>query len=231
MRRARNRRRPDSRLARVVRRRSFGTMDLTKYWAATLDDYAIDLAWSPDGALLAAASAAGQVALLAAADGARAHLLPGHPDGANCVAWQPGVARSLASGGQDGAVRFWDAAAGQHTATASLGDAWVEHIAWSTGAGGSPLLLAAVLGVWLVMMMVFGMVGLGSIVASAALPLLALLGVRGGWLPPESLAPLLGFGIACALLVLWTHRANLARMRAGTEPHAKRLWLLGRLRK
>ena len=93
----------------------------------------------------------------------------------------------------------------------------------------SPLLLAAVLGVWLVMMMVFGMVGLGSIVASAALPLLALLGVRGGWLPPESLAPLLGFGIACALLVLWTHRANLARMRAGTEPHAKRLWLLGRL--
>jgi glycerol-3-phosphate acyltransferase PlsY len=94
----------------------------------------------------------------------------------------------------------------------------------------SPLLLAAVLGVWLVMMMVFGMVGLGSIVASAALPLLALLGVRGGWLPPESLAPLLGFGIACALLVLWTHRANLARMRAGTEPRAKRLWLLGRLR-
>ena len=91
----------------------------------------------------AAASAAGPVALLAAADGARAHLLPGHPDGANCVAWQPGVARALASGGQDGAVRFWDAAAGQHTATAALGDAWVEHIAWATGSGGAPLLLAA----------------------------------------------------------------------------------------
>jgi glycerol-3-phosphate acyltransferase PlsY len=41
---------------------------------------------------------------------------------------------------------------------------------------------------------------------------------------------LLGFGVACALLVVWTHRANLARMRAGTEPRAKRLWLLGRLR-
>ncbi|MFM7749863.1 MAG: WD40 repeat domain-containing protein, partial [Opitutaceae bacterium] len=101
-------------------------MDLTKHWAATLDDYAIDLAWSNDGALLAAASAAGPVALLAADDGARAHVLPGHPDGANCVAWQPGAARSLASGGQDGAVRFWDAAAGQHTATAPLGEAWVE---------------------------------------------------------------------------------------------------------
>lgn len=94
----------------------------------------------------------------------------------------------------------------------------------------SPPLLAGVLGVWLVMMMLFGMVGLGSIVASAALPVLVLLGVRGGWLEAGALGPLLGFGIACALLVLWTHRANVARMRAGTEPRAKRLWLLGRLR-
>ena len=88
-------------------------MDLTKHWAATLDDYAIDLAWSPDGSLLAAASAAGPISVLAAADGTRAHLLPGHPDGANCLAWRPGESRLLASGGQDGAVRFWDAPAGQ----------------------------------------------------------------------------------------------------------------------
>jgi WD40 repeat protein len=27
-------------------------------------------------------------------------------------------------------VKFWDAAAGQHTATAALGNAWVEHVAW-----------------------------------------------------------------------------------------------------
>lgn len=94
----------------------------------------------------------------------------------------------------------------------------------------SPPLLAGVLGVWLVMMMLFGMVGLGSIMASAALPVLAWVGVRNGWLDADGLGPLLGFGVACALLVLWTHRANLARMRAGTEPRAKRLWLLGRLR-
>ena len=31
-------------------------MQFSKHWAATLDDYAIDLAWSPDGALLAAAN-------------------------------------------------------------------------------------------------------------------------------------------------------------------------------
>jgi WD40 repeat protein len=143
------------------------TMQLTKHWAATLDDYAIDLAWSPDGSLLAAASAAGPISLFATADGTLRHALPGHDDGTNCVAWRrssQSVDRSseiegqnietrdgsspvsskgdsdselrapssevIASGGQDGLVKFWDAAAGQHTASASLGGAWVEHLAW-----------------------------------------------------------------------------------------------------
>ena len=117
-------------------------MQLTKHWAATLDDYAIDLAWSPDGALLAAASAAGPVSLFAAADGARRHAFPGHHHGTNCLAWQPGSA-TLATGGQDGAVKFWDAAAGQHTATAALGTAWVEHLAWRPQKNLPPLLFAA----------------------------------------------------------------------------------------
>ena len=34
-------------------------MELTKHWDGQLDDYVIDLAWSPDGAQLAAASASG----------------------------------------------------------------------------------------------------------------------------------------------------------------------------
>lgn len=130
-------------------------MQLTKHWAATLDDYAIDLAWSPDGAQLAAASAAGPVSLFVAADGARRHELPGHENGTNCLAWQPGTGTLLATGGQDGAVKFWDAAAGQHTATAKLGSAWVEHVVWrnagvqpakSTDAGIQPALLFAAAG-------------------------------------------------------------------------------------
>jgi Sec-independent protein secretion pathway component TatC len=40
--------------------------------------------------------------------------------------------------------------------------------------------------------------------------------------------PLLTFGVAVAMLVLYTHRANIARMLAGTEPRARRLWLFGR---
>jgi WD40 repeat protein len=131
-------------------------MNLIKHWAATLDDYVIDLAWSPDGTLLATASAAGPVSLFSTADGVKRHELPGHDNGTNCLAWQP-VGRVipnapgssseperrvkdnppclLATGGQDGAVKFWDAAAGQHTATAKLGAAWVEHLAWQPVAG------------------------------------------------------------------------------------------------
>lgn len=151
-------------------------MQLTKHWAATLDDYVIDLAWSPDGGTLATASAAGPIVLLAQADGARLHQLPGHDNGTNVLAWAPAVQTPeiknqmavgslptndvtapnpapapqppasgllLASGGQDGAVKLWDTAAGQHTATAKLGSAWVEHLAWGSAAASAPLLFAA----------------------------------------------------------------------------------------
>jgi WD40 repeat protein len=116
-------------------------MELTKHWAAQLDDYVIDLAWSPDGALLAAASGAGPVRLLDAA-GAPLHELPGHEAGTNVIGWNPPESGNplLATCGQDGAVKFWDGATGQHTATARLGAGWVEHLAWSKN------LLAAALG-------------------------------------------------------------------------------------
>jgi WD40 repeat protein len=101
-------------------------MQLTKHWAGQLDDYVIDLAWSTDGAQLAAASTAGPISIFNTVAGTRLHLLPGHEDGGNAITWQ-GL---LASGGQDGTVKLWDTRAGQHTATAKLGNAWVEHVAW-----------------------------------------------------------------------------------------------------
>ena len=54
-------------------------MNLTKHWAAVLDDYVIDLAWSPDGTQLAALSAAGPLSIFKTTDGAKQHQLPGHP--------------------------------------------------------------------------------------------------------------------------------------------------------
>ncbi len=94
-------------------------------------------------------------------------------------------------------------------------------------AGLVPTLLAVVLGTWLVMMLLFGFVGFASIVATASLPVV--LALRAS--PEGGSAPLVAFGVACTLLVLWTHRGNLRRMRAGTEPRSRRLWLLGRLRR
>ncbi|MEJ1965712.1 MAG: glycerol-3-phosphate 1-O-acyltransferase PlsY [Gammaproteobacteria bacterium] len=90
--------------------------------------------------------------------------------------------------------------------------------------GVEPVLLAVVLAVWLVMVMLFGFVGLASIVA--ALSIAGFVAVTG--MQPHE--PLLFFGIAVSALVVFTHRSNLARMRAGTEPRARRLWLLGRAR-
>lgn len=122
-------------------------MQLNKTWAASLDDYVIDLVWSPDGARLAAASQAGPLHLFDGATGENRRELPGHEDGSNCLAFAPGVGTSLlASGGQDGAVKFWDAVAGQHLATAALGSAWVDHLAWRPAVGGGAPVLAAAAG-------------------------------------------------------------------------------------
>lgn len=90
--------------------------------------------------------------------------------------------------------------------------------------GVEPILLGAVLLVWLVMVMLFGFVSLASIVAALSIAFV----VAATGLQPY--APLFSFGVAVAVLVAFTHRSNLARIRAGTEPRARRLWLLGRRR-
>jgi acyl phosphate:glycerol-3-phosphate acyltransferase len=98
------------------------------------------------------------------------------------------------------------------------------------GGKGVATLLGAVLGInarlllpmiltWLAVVIAFGYVGLASILGSAALALSSALTSQS--------APLLTFGILSALLILYTHRANIARMRAGTESRARRLWLFG----
>ena len=99
-------------------------MNLEKQWASQIDDYVIDLDWAPDGSLLAAAAGSGPIGVLAGDGGARRHGFQGHDAGTNCLSFSPD-GRFLASGGQDGAVKIWDAAAGQHAATAAMGPGWV----------------------------------------------------------------------------------------------------------
>ncbi|HEY6124697.1 MAG TPA: glycerol-3-phosphate 1-O-acyltransferase PlsY [Steroidobacteraceae bacterium] len=89
-------------------------------------------------------------------------------------------------------------------------------------AGIDLLLLVPLFVSWLAVVTVSGYVGLASITASFAIPVYLLL--RDG----PVMTPVLGFALACAALVVYTHRANVRRMRAGTEPRARRLWLFGR---
>ena len=89
-------------------------------------------------------------------------------------------------------------------------------------AGLDLVLLAPLVLSWLAVVVVSGLVGLSSIVASIAIPVYLLL--RDG----AHFTPQLGFALACAVLVVWTHRGNIRRMRAGTESRARRLWLFGR---
>jgi acyl phosphate:glycerol-3-phosphate acyltransferase len=98
------------------------------------------------------------------------------------------------------------------------------------GGKGVATLLGAVLGIngwlllpmmltWLAAVIVFGYVGLASILAAVALAIAIAV--------TNQSAPLIAFGIVSALLILYTHRSNIARMRTGTESRARRLWLFG----
>jgi glycerol-3-phosphate acyltransferase PlsY len=89
-------------------------------------------------------------------------------------------------------------------------------------AGLQVILLLPLVVTWLVVIAVSGFVGLASIAASLALPVYLLL--RDG----ARLTPFMGFALACAALVIYTHRGNVRRMRAGQEPRARKLWLFGR---
>ena len=95
----------------------------------------------------------------------------------------------------------------------------------------SPALSVLMMGVWFLALAIFGYVGLGSILATASLPLLAWLAVQWGWMTASDLPPWLTFGVICAAFVIYTHRSNIARMRAGDEPRVKSLWLLGKWRR
>lgn len=87
--------------------------------------------------------------------------------------------------------------------------------------GIHPWLLVPMVLTWLAAVVLFGFVGLGSMLAAVAVAVtIALDG-----LSPR--LPLLVFAGLAAALILYTHRSNMARMRAGTESRARRLWLFG----
>jgi glycerol-3-phosphate acyltransferase PlsY len=79
----------------------------------------------------------------------------------------------------------------------------------------SPVMLGVAVAAWLAFVILFGFVGLATVAAAIAVPVAAALAP----------ATLLAFGVAASALVTFAHRGNLARIRAGTEPRADKLWL------
>ena len=84
--------------------------------------------------------------------------------------------------------------------------------------GLKPLLLLPLFACWLIVVLLTGYVGLASMLAGVAMA------ISVYWFDPSD-KPLLEFCILVTAFVIFTHRANIARMAAGTEHRAKRLWL------
>jgi acyl phosphate:glycerol-3-phosphate acyltransferase len=82
----------------------------------------------------------------------------------------------------------------------------------------APLALIPVVLVWLATVMLSGFVGLATMLAAGTLPI--------AFAVLEAGDALIIFALAMAAFMAWTHRANIARMRAGNEHRVKRLWLL-----
>jgi glycerol-3-phosphate acyltransferase PlsY len=81
-----------------------------------------------------------------------------------------------------------------------------------------PRLLLPLLSCWFIVVLLTGYVGLASMLAGAGL-------VVAVYLFEPANTPLLQFCILVTALVIYTHRGNIARMAAGTESRARRLWL------
>ncbi len=81
-----------------------------------------------------------------------------------------------------------------------------------------PRLLLPLVGSWLLVLVLTGYVGLATMLSGVALVIAVCV------LEPGDV-PLLCFCAAVTVFVVFTHRGNIARMRAGQENRVRRLWL------
>jgi glycerol-3-phosphate acyltransferase PlsY len=86
-----------------------------------------------------------------------------------------------------------------------------------------PLAVPVLIGTWLLVLSIGGYVGLATVLAAAGLVPLALFTNAEG--------QRMAFVAAMALFIAYTHRSNLARLRAGTEARFERARIWTRLRR
>ncbi|MGH8135990.1 MAG: glycerol-3-phosphate acyltransferase [Steroidobacteraceae bacterium] len=131
------------------------------------------------------------------------------------------------SAGDPGVDRAWIAAS--CAAAAVAGHVWPLYHEFRGGQGGAtlvgallilaPAVVPVAIAGWLLIVMLTGYVGLATMIAAITVaPALWLFGLQS--------PPLTAFAIAMTACIVWTHRNNIGRMRAGREPHLTGLWLL-----
>ena len=104
---------------------------LAESWSIELGDYIIDIAWSPEGSKLAAATVEGSVFLIDdRGDSAHYELIGQHAGGANSLSWRHD-GREFATAGHDGLVKCWDAESGQLLSELHAGDPWVAKAVYN----------------------------------------------------------------------------------------------------
>lgn len=101
-------------------------MNLTKHYSTKLADYVTALAWSSQGKILAASSAAGEVIVWE--NRKLITLQTATNQAVNCLAFSHN-GKYLAIGGQDGKVKIW--CENQLITTLENAPIWVDQLAWS----------------------------------------------------------------------------------------------------
>jgi WD40 repeat protein len=106
--------------------------NFTPQWQAELSDYVTKLAWSPDGKILAASSAAGEVVVFPQDGSVRSVLLTAGTQSIDALTISHD-AQYLAAGGQDGQIHIWQRQGDRYSRVTTLHNApaWVDQMAWS----------------------------------------------------------------------------------------------------
>lgn len=119
---------------------------------------------------------------------------------------------------------------------AVVGHCWPLYFGFRGGKGAgtaagvvsvlAPVLVLPLVGIWALVIVLTGYVGLATTIAVWSLPLLVAL-LPG--VPANGVPALIAFAVASALLIVFTHRGNIARLVRGEEYRFENARLLHRL--
>jgi len=104
---------------------------LATFSQVELNEYVIELAWSPNGSRLAAATVGWSVFLVnSSADSVEPELIGQHAGGANSLSWRHDGSE-FATAGHDGLVKIWNGNTGKELCALEAGNEWVSKVVYN----------------------------------------------------------------------------------------------------